>query len=97
MKLVEIYLPLDCSSETIDPWTIANQTIVKIKNFLEGIAGADSEEKFDSKSSILEVFLTIPVNNIDAAKAVETKLENNIAQFPPIPKAYARWFKYLSQ
>jgi len=80
---VMIDLAFDCNHETIDPWTIANGAVQKIKNFLQGEDG-HSEESFNSVSNILFMNVYIDVPDIDKAKTLETKLKNNLDQFPPI-------------
>lgn len=94
---VQIYMPLDCSSDTVDPWTIATQTETKIKTFLATYPGSTLQEKFERDSKILEINIIIPVASIDAAKAVETKLKAAKPNLPPVPSGWEIRFNYINQ
>jgi len=93
---VLIDLGFDCNSETEEPIDIAKSAMQKIKNFLEGEGAPEPAERFGSLDSSLYVNILIPVADIDAGKILETKLDNNLGQFPPLLNNFRR-FNYLSE
>lgn len=87
-RIVSIDLAFVCSSETQNPWDIADATVDKINAFLAG-DGDDppigtAHENFNSRDGNLYVNIEIPVSDIDQAKSLETKLNNNLENFPPL-------------
>lgn len=95
--LVSIDLGFDCSSETERPWDVADDAIDRINNFLSSSApGGVSTQRFSSEENSLYVNISIPVDDIDAAKALETILDNSLPGFPPLLNNLRR-FVYISK
>jgi len=98
-KNVSIDLGFDCSSAAENPWNIADSAVDKINAFLAGEGGdppiGTATERFNSTDGSLFVNIQIAVSDIDQAKSLEQKLDNNLGQFPPLLNDLRR-FVYMS-
>lgn len=99
-KTVSIDLGFNCNSETSRPLDIADSAIDRINAFLEGEPGdppiGEAFERFSSEDNSLYVNILIPVSGIAAAASLETKLDNNLGNFPPLLN-HLRRFDYYSE
>ena len=94
-RKILIDLGFDCSSGTDDPVDIAKEVMTKIKNFCQGEGAEKPDERFNTNNNSLYVNIKIP-GDIDKGKVLETKLDNNLDQFPPLFDNLRR-FVYMSE
>lgn len=96
IRKVLIDLGFNCNSETEEPVDIVKSVMEKIKNFCEREGAKKPTERFNTNDNSLYINIEIPVADIDASKVLETKLDNNLGQFPPLWENLRR-FNYLSE